>query len=537
MSEAFLDSAQLRNSVLSHAKELNYLPRSVRSPKARIKVSFEATAENAPYIIPKGKPFSTVVKNSSYVYTNPEAIIVTSTNTSFSFTTDIYEGVYVQDAYTYLSGIEAQKFKLTNPNVDTQSIEVTIYEDNDQVGETFSHSTTLLDVDYRSKVYFLQPTDSGHYEIYFGDNNIGRKPKDNAIISIEYRITSGPASNGAKRFSCDFDPTSRNELTSDITVDLLENSKDGANQETLDSIKYYAPKHFQVQERAIVESDYEVSLKTKFPEINAVYAYGGETIDPPLFGHVIIAVDISDVSGFPDAKKREYFNFIKRRSPFSITPVFVEPEFSYLSVRTKAKYNINVTANPREIIKTSILNAIMAYHNENLNDFNVVLRYSKFASSIDNADPSIISSSTSICLYKKISPILGERQNINLNFNTSLRDDIPEKEKTHKNTDIKTLYSSVFQYNGEQCILEDDGSGKIRIVKIKGDDNEKIIDIGTINYETGNVQISNILIEQFNGDYIKIYVYTKESDIEVKQNTILTIENDEIEIEVEEVRL
>ena len=537
MSEAFLDSAQLRNSVLSHAKELNYIPRSARSAIARIRVSFEATSENAPYTIVKGKPFTTLVKNKSYTFTNPETILATSTNTSFSFITDIYEGSFLQDAYTFLGGIENQTFPITNPNVDTRSLAVTVYEDNRDVGDTYRYSSTLLDIKSSSKVYFLQSSEDGTYEILFGDNNLGRRPKDNSIIQIEYRVASGPEANGAKKFSCDFDPTGRSELLSNITVDLLEIARDGAVEESIDSIKYYAPRHFQVQERAVTATDYEISLKVQFPEINAVHAFGGETLDPPQFGRVVVAVDVSNVTGLPDSKKKEYYNFIKRRSPFSIEPIFIESEFSYLSIFAKVRFNVNVTALSAETIESLVSAVIQDYHDENLNDFNSTLRFSKLATAIDSVDSSVVSSLMNISLYKKFQPTLGTRQSTELNFNVALRDDIPEKEKIHDINDVRTLYSSVFQYNGEQCIMEDDGSGIVRIMKIKGKNYEYMTNIGTVNYATGKVVISDILVDVYYGNAINIYVLPKDLDITVSQNTILTVESDEIEVDVEEIRI
>jgi len=537
LAESFLDSAVLRNSVLSHAKELNYLPRSVRSASAKIRVSFTATTEHAPYVIPKGKPFSTIVKNQSFVFTNPESIIVSSTNSSFSFTTTVYEGQFVQDSYTYQRGVLNQRFKITNKNVDTRSLAVVVFEDNKTVGDLYRYSSTLLDVSATSKVFFLQPNEEGSYEVIFGDGNIGREPKDNAIITLEYRVSSGDIANGAKTFTCDFDPTAYDELTSSITVDLLESASGGGSEETLESIKYYAPRHFQVQERAVTAQDYEIALKTEFPEINAVHAYGGEELTPPQFGRVLISVDVSDVSGLPDSKRKKYYDFIKRRSPFTIEPIFIEPEFSYLSVISKVRFNVNVTALSSENIKTLVINAVSDYRDENLNDFNTILRGSKLAAAIDGADESIVSSLTDIWLYKKLSPTLGTRENHELKFNVALKDDVPEKEKIHDINDVVTLRSSVFQFAGEQCIFEDDGSGLIRIMKIKGSNYEMIDTVGSLDYETGLVKINNLIIDSFYGDYIKIYVKPKDADIVVSQNTILTIETDEIDIEVEELRL
>ena len=535
-SEAFLDSAQLRNSIISHAKELNYVPRSLRSSRAKVRVSFSATSENAPYIIPKGKPFTTIVKNHSYTFTTPETIICSSPNNSFTFTTDIFEGSFVKDTYTFAANVETQLFKTTNKAIDTRSLTVSVYEDNSQSPINFRLATSLLDVDADTQVFFIQPAEDETYEILFGDNNIGRRPKDNSIITLEYRVSQGQAPNGAKTFSCDFDPTSRNELLSNIVVDVLESAREGAGAESLESIRYYAPRHFQVQERAVTASDYEISLKTEFPEINAVHAYGGEELDPPQFGRVIISIDISEVSGLPESKKTEYYRFLKRRSPFTIDPVFIEPEFSYISINSIIRYNLNVTPLTSETIKSLVSDSINRYQEINLNKFNAILRQSKLAKDIDNSDQSIVSSITGIAVYKKINPELGVLVNIETDFNMPIRNDIPLKEKIHSVNDIRAVYSSVFRYKGEQCIFEDNGNGIIRLMKIKGSNYETIQDIGSVNYESGEISIQDVLIDEYFGDALKIYVLPDDPDIAVSKNTILAVESDEVHITVEELR-
>jgi len=536
LSESFLDSAQLRNSILSHAKELNYLPRSARSSKARVRIEFEATGESAPYIIQKGSPLTTLVKNESYTFTIPETITVSSANTTYSFETDIFEGTYIQDTYTYRQGIENQRFKLTNRNIDTESLTVSVFEDGNEVSDAYKLSTSLLDLDETSKVFFLQPTETGYFEVLFGDNNLGRRPKINSTIVMEYRTSSGELPNGAREFSVDFDPTGSDELNFTPEVNTLENSRDGAEEESIESIRYMAPRHFQTQERAITASDYSIALKGQFPEINAVHAYGGEDLSPPQFGKVFIAVDITNVDGFPESKKIEYRNFIDRRSPFGIRPVFVDPEFSYLSVRSKVRYDVNVTSASRETLKSIIKNTIVDYNEEYLNDFNVILRNSKLETEIDNSDASIISSVTRTRIYKKINPRLGLSENFRINFGVPIIDTIPEKEDLHRATDVHALVSSLFIFNSEQVLLEDDGSGNIRIMKTDGFINEKIKNVGKIDYNTGQIEINGLVVDSFQGSSIKLFVTPVDPDVVASQNSILTIEDDEIIIDLEEVR-
>ena len=535
-SEAFLDSAQLRTSLFSHCKELNYLPRSKRSAKAKVNITFEATGESQPYIVQKGNQFATLIKNESYTFSIPETLVVASANNTYTFTTDIYEGIYNKDSYIF-TGSEYQRFKITNKNVDTNSITVTIYEDGDLLGTVYTLTTTLLDLNNTSKVFFLQTSETGHYEIYFGDNVLGRQPKINSTIIIDYRISQGVKGNGARLFSVDFDPTSSNELTATPTLEVIEAAKNGADEETNASIRYYAPRAFQVQERTVTSTDYEIALKTQFPEINAVSVYGGEEIDPPRFGKVFVAVDIADVEGLPESKITEYFNFLKRRSAFSIDPIIVEPDISYLRIISKVRYNLNVTTNSTNRIKTLVTNTILDYNDEFLNNFNVTLRNSQLVRRIDSSDVSIISNYTDAHVYKKISPVLGAPQNMIINLGVPLLDSVPTQESSYESTDLKSVYSSVFKYNGENAVLEDDGNGIIRIVKVTGSKLIKITDIGTVNYSTGIITLLNFGIESISGPYLKVYGVPKDKDISISRNTILTLESNEIVVNVEALRI
>ena len=528
ISEAFLDSAQLRDSVLSKAKELNYLPRSARSAKATLTVKFTATSENQPYIIPKGSSFATLIKDTSYVFSVPDTIECASPDTSFEFTADVYEGVYVKDSYIFKSTLEPQRFKITNRNVDTSSLTVTVYEDGSTTGEQYIFTNTLLDISGTSKVFFLQASENGYYEILFGDNVIGKRPSINSLIVLDYRVTAGSKANGAKIFVPNFDPTTPygELLTSlDITVDSV--ASDGAEEESLDSIRYYAPRHFPIQQRTVIPSDYEISLKEAFPEINAVSAIGGEDMTPPEFGKVFIAVDISDVDGFPSSKKDEYYNFIKRRS--AMKPVFIDPKFTYFAIRSTVRYKINITTSSKQTIETIVSNAIMAYNEKVLDDFNVMLRTSRLSEAINNADVSIVSNVSRVLIYKKIQPDIGMQTSFLVNF------DIPlDLYNEYTDDKEKPVYSTTFVYKGVKCHIEDDSEGNIWVVR--NSDSNKINTVGTVDYDTGLVKINNLLVDTYEGSSIKIYGEPRDKDIQIKKDTIGTIEVDEIDLLVEAIR-
>jgi hypothetical protein len=551
-AESFLDSAQLKESLYSHAKELNYLPRSARSSVANVTISFLASGESQPYIIRKGETFTTVIKQSSYTFSVSEDIILTSSNTTYTSTFDIYEGFYTKDSYVMDYSEQNQRFKLTNDNVDVDSLVVLVYEDSEETPKKFLRARTLLDLNERSQVYFLQPTTDAKYEVIFGDNILGRKPKNGSTIVLDYRVTSGSAANGAKAFSINFDPTGTNsELLNAVSVIVNKFTADtqgaysvnGAEPESNESIRYYAPRHFQTQERAITVNDYETILKTQFPEIGAISVYGGEEVNPPRYGKVFVAVDVKNVEGLPDAKKIEYYNYIKSRSPLSIDPIFTEPSFTYVRVNSYVKYNINLTTRTTQNIKADVLLTVNDFAETYLNDFKSSLRYSKLVRTIDDVDSSIVSNETELHVYKKVVPRLSVPQNIDFNFNIPIQetdyvsDQVAFVSSTrHTVKDTRAVHSTYFRYNGEKCLIEDDGAGKLRIVREEGNFHYVIREVGTVNYKTGEVKLVNFTVDTYEGNYFKIYITPANKDIIGSRNEILAIEPDEIILTVEAIR-
>lgn len=542
LAEAHLDSAQLRSSIISHAKDLNYTPRSKRSAVARISCSFEATGVSQPYTLPKGSTFSSVVKNTSYTFSLPETITISSANTSFSFESDIYEGFFVKDSYI-AEGNDNERFRLTNKNVDTRSLTVVVYEDGSSVGENYIYKQNLLDLDSESKVFFLQMAQDNYYEVLFGDNIIGRKPKTGSTVVLDYRITQGPEADGAKRFGIDFDPTgAAEELTSTPVVETIITSHNGQDEESDESIRYFAPRNFQVQERTVIDNDYAIALKTAFPEINVVHAYGGEEENPPRMGKVLISVDLNNVDGLPENKKREYERFLKRRSPFGIDPIFVEPQYLYLNIDSLIRYDVNIATNSPERLKSLVSAAIIAYRDNFLNDFNVTFRNSIFSRLIDNSDKSIISNITEIKMYKILVPTIEVSRNYIVDFGIAIRNTLPVIGKSHFVGREHAVKSDPFQFNGQTVTMEDtgplDGSsfGYLRLIKENINQHIEIARIGTVDYINGIININDLNIQSYTGTGIKIFALPKDKDIQSKKNTILTIDPNRIILKTEEYR-
>ena len=536
-NEMFLDSARLRDSVVSHAKELNYLPRSFKSATADIQLIITPADGNATkksIVVPKGTTFVSRVDDFTYTFSTAENVVITN-YTGGSFVSDsitIYEGNYLSDTYA-INYNNPLVFKISNKRVDISSLLVTVIEDNGASTVNYARATSLFGHDSTSKVFFVQPGINDSYEIVFGDGIIGRKPKNGAVVIVEYRVSNGELPNGAFKFV----NTARIDGQSAVVVDTIKAAADGAVAEDLNSIKYNAPRAFTTQERAVTAEDYENLLKINFPEINAVTAYGGEEATPPQYGRIFVSVDLANVDGLPKIKENEYKRFLKSRSSVAMEPVFISPDYIYLDVTSNVKYNINKTGLNPEDIRTYVISSIQSYASTYLNNFARTLRYSRLIKDIDNADNSIISNETELLLIKYLTPTLNINQSLSIDFKTALAADIPYLSDTHAVGDIHTISSTPFTYTGiDNCILEDDGDGIVRVITSVGSEHKKIINIGTVNYDTGVINLSNFNISNFVGTSLKIYAKPRTKDITSVQNVILNITEADINITVEQIR-
>ena len=534
-NEMFLDSAKLRDSVISHAKELNYLPRSFTSANAKIQLRVTPTDPNKnSIVIPKGTSFITRVDDFSYAFSTSENLVVTNkaNGTFISDTITIYEGNYLSDTYA-VNYNNPLIFKINNKKVDISSVAVTVLEDNGSVSLEYSRATSLFGHDENSAVFFLQPSVGDTYEVVFGDGVVGRRPKNNAIIIIEYRVSNGELPNGASRFI----NAGRIDNEANVSITTLTAAQDGAVAEDLNSIKFNAPRAFTTQERAVTAEDYENLLKANYPEINAVTAYGGEDATPPQFGRIFVSVDLTDIDGLPKIKEDEYKRFLRSRASVAMEPIFISPDYTYLKVDSIVKYNINRTGLNPEDVRTFVIDSILNYSSTNLNRFSRTFRYSKLVQAIDATDASVISNDTTVNLVKYLTPILGVPLNLTVDFKSPLTQEIPLLGDEHPAIDIHGVTSTPFTYAGIQnCILEDNGDGVMRIVTTAGANHKKVVDIGTVDYNTGIVRLTNFTVQNYVGTSLKIYAEPRFRDITAIQNVILNIVESDVNITIEQIR-
>jgi len=528
-NEMFLDSAQLRESVISRAKELNYTPRSFKSARATVTLTIQTDGSVASVTMPKGTTFNTRVGSNTFTFSTDENKVISGANSTFvSNEIVIYEGQYVNDTFTVNNSDTSQRFMLSNPTIDTDSLTVTVLEDNGAEILSYLRATSLFDKQANSQIFFVQGAENDKYEVLFGDGVLGRKPKDNSIVVCEYRICKGELPNGAFKFTSD----GAIQTFSNVAVTTVSAAAQGAIHESIESVKFNAPRYFTTQERAITAEDYRNLLLLNFPEINAVSVYGGEEAVPPVFGKVFIAVDLKNVDGVPDIRKQQYYNFIKPRSSLSIDPVFIDPDFMNVDIFSTVRYNLNTTALNSESLKELILTAIRGFNGTYLDDFNTTLRYSSLVKTIDATDRSILSNDTIIRPIRVVLPEIGIEKNYDIDFAQELENNFADLKKTHPSSYISTIESTNFVVQNKLVSLKDDGKGNITTITLDGTNNVVVNIVGTVDYETGKIQLQKLNITQYIGSGIKIFARTKRKDISSLLRTILTIKDEDVHINI-----
>jgi hypothetical protein len=417
---------------------------------------------------------------------------------------------------------------LSNPTIDTDSLTVTVIEDNGTEILTYLRATSLFDKQANSQIFFVQGAENEKYEVLFGDGVLGRKPKDNSVVVCEYRICKGELPNGAFKFASDGAISG----FSNVAVSTVSAAAQGAIHESIESVKFNAPRYFTTQERAVTAEDYRNLLILNFPEINAVSVYGGEEAVPPVFGKVFIAVDLKNVDGIPDIRKQQYYNFIKPRASLSIDPVFIDPDFMYVSIDSTVRYNLNTTALNSESIKELIISAIKSFNTAYLDDFNTTLRYSSLVRAIDTVDRSILSNDTIIRPIRVVLPDVGVDKSYDIDFAQELENNFADLQKTHPSNYISTIESTTFVVQNKLVSLEDDGKGNITTITLDGTTHTVVNTVGTVDYKTGKVQLTKLNITSYSGTGIKIFARTKRKDISSLLRTILTIKDEDIHINI-----
>ena len=442
-NESFLDTAILRDSVISHAKTLGYTPHSTRASVATINFTANsATSTSGTLTLPAGFGFlSNQIDSKPYNFVVLEDTTVTKANSTYYFQNlEIYEGQLTTYRFTHNSASNPkQVFTLPDANIDTTTIKVQVAPSSGNTQLTvYNLVSDILDVGVSSEVYYLQENKSGKYQIYFGNDAVGKSLPDGAIVNVTYLRTNGTAANKANNYvaTSGISDSLAESITS-FVIDPVSPAAGGAVRESVDDIKFGAAAQFTTQNRLVTVKDYESYLKKNYPSIDSLSVWGGEEENPPTYGKVYISLKPKENYFISETEKQRIIDEII--SPKAIVAVSAEirnPEYLYLLVENYVEYDKKKTSSTPEAIKTSIRNAILVYRNTNLNKFDSTFVLSKLQDSIDGVDLNAITGSETVLrLQKRFEPTLGASTTYTINFNALL----------HRGTTTNKLTSSEFR--------------------------------------------------------------------------------------------
>jgi hypothetical protein len=434
-NEMFIDSAVLRQSVVSHAKLLGYTPRSRVASQATINVSFQEVGggSNSAMTIPKFTKFTAAPKDGkSYTFVTTDQLVVSKNNAGyFNFdNVQIKEGNPASYVYTYVEATNAKQiFALPDVGIDTSTLIVQVQKsvDNNSL-ETFELAEDATEVTSDAAVYYLEENRLGKYQIYFGDDVIGKALENGNLVIVSYVITSGDAANGIKTFKL-----SDNIMPgAGVTITLVTESSAGNIEETIDQIKFTAPKSFIAQNRAVTKNDYISLINRNYPYFDSVAVWGGEESSPPVYGKIFFSlkprgnyeITVSEVQYIKDF-------VIKPISVLTVTPEYVEADYNYMNFIIDVVYDPRQTSLTAGGIQAAVRTAVTDFADTYLNTFNNDFKMSKLIRAIDDADSSIENNSVRVLIEKRFRPVLNTAKSYKIDFHVPLK----------RGTAIDRLYS------------------------------------------------------------------------------------------------
>jgi hypothetical protein len=540
VNETFLDSAALRENVVSLARMIGYTPRSRKCATAR--VSFSTTVQNTNSSLTLKSGLVCVGKNqsSSFVFSVPERITTTvDSETGIANFNDIeiYQGTYLTQIFT-VDGSLDQKFVLDNSFIDTSTIRVRVRGASDSGdGREYQKIENILKVTGSSEIYLLQEIQDEKYEIIFGDGIFGKKLENGSVVSISYIITDGKEGNGASEFS--FAGDFVNSLNATViplgSIDVVTNirASNGGDIEPIDSIKYFAPRLYSSQYRAVTSRDYEAIVQNLYPNSEAVFVTGGEDLDPPQYGNVFISIKPLTGDFLSDFEKRTLLSKLKSYSLSGINQQIVDIKILYVEVDSSVYYNTSQVSNIEDL-KTKIIDTLYTYSKStNLNTFGGRFKYSKLVQTIDNTDYSITSNITKIKMRRNLRVLVGDFAQYELCFGNEFHIN-PEGYNIRSTGftvfgDSDTVYLTDIPNKNPDGTLDDSGKGILSIVKPISETNETRVVVksaGTVDYTTGEIMLTTIRIETTEkaNNIVEIQAFPESNDVIALKDLYLVFE-------------
>ena len=528
VNELFIDSATLRDNVVALAKQLGYRPKSATSPTAY--VSFTVTYTNPTtdkeLNLKEGTGFISNYDNVIYNYVTLSDVKAQVINGVATFSNvPIREGTVLTSDFTITTASKSQRFILDNPNIDTNTIKVTVYPGGGSFNEPYLVADNIINIDGDSKVFFVDEIEDGRYEILMGDGVLGKKLENNTRIEVQYLTTEGPASNGVRAFVFsgileNENGVSPNSFTTSIISSVA--SAGGEEVETTAKIKYTAPKAYGTQDRAVTSQDYEAIVRKVYPATSDIIIFGGEDQDPPEYGKVFIVLKPTDASYLTSLTKNQIIADLKKYVVASVEPRIVDPSILFVEMTSKIYYNGGVTDQTPANIRDKVIVAVQSYiDTSDTEKFNGKFRYSKFVGVIDDADVSINSNLTSLMMRKDFYPQLNSTFYYEVCFQNAFDEDCDDPV-------LSSTGFRVTEYPNFDVYVEDRDK-KIVLYRLDSVTGEKVVldsDIGDIDYVKGELKMYALTIIKgsFFDNRISLRVKPLSNDIKAMREVYLDVD-------------
>ena len=536
VNESFLDSATVRENIVSLARNIGYVPRSRRSAKAVVSFSATPTSSTPTLTLQSGLVCTGSASGTSYVFSVPDNVTASVVNGVATFNElQIYQGTLLKKQFTVNASLD-QRFILDNSYIDTSTIRVYVKGSSDTgLGKPYTLIDNIFEIDATSETYLIQEVKDEKYELLFGDGIFGKKLENSSVITVTYIVSDGVEGNGANSFSFAGTFKRQNDSTeilnagTTVTITTVQSSQNGFDIESVDSIKRYAPRLYSSQYRAVTSKDYESIIKSQiYPDAESISVVGGEELTPPEYGKVIISIKPKNGTYVSDFNKQEIKNKLKGYSVAGINPEITDLKILYVEIDSSVYYNYSQVGSIEDL-KTNVINSLNTYAGStDLNTFGGRFKYSKVLQVIDNTDTAITSNITKVRI----------RRDLKARINSPTQYEICFGNKFHINPEGKNIKSTGFTILGEtETVYFTDtpdknvdgslkGTGIIAIVKeipVLMSENSELIfktsvvvqSAGTVDYETGEIFLGelNITSTFLPQDIIEIQAFPESNDI------------------------
>ena len=519
VNESFLDSATIRENVVSLARNIGYVPRSRSAAKAQVSFPFNTTSTAATATLSAGLVCVGTVENTNYLFSIPNDVVTTIVNGVATFNNiDVYQGTFLRKQFV-VDGSLDQRFLLDNSFIDSSTIVVKVKGLSDTgLGREYSKADNILNIDSTSEIYLLQEAKDERYELLFGDGYFGKKLENGAVITVTYIITDGKEGNGPTNFS--YSGRVVDDLgnaivpSSNISVTTNSAASNGGDIESIDSIKYFAPRIYASQYRAVTARDYEAIIQSIYPNTESVAVVGGEELDPPEFGQVLISIKPKNGDFVSDFDKQNIQSKLKNYSLSGINQKIIDLKVLYVEIDSAVYYNSSQVSNVNEV-KSKVMSVLSTFSTSNINKFGGRFKYSKLGQIIDGSDSSITSNITRVVIRRNMKCLLNQSAQYEICYGNAFKKNvggfnIKSTGFTLANQTGTLYFTDVPDATGDMGVLS--------VVKESSENNEFTViakSAGTIDYKKGEIIINTLTITSTvaANDVIEIQAFPDSNDV------------------------